>query len=126
MVCDVHHVANKSIMLCITGSLPCTPVCLAHIIECTAMSEMCVFVTGSYTQWISETGIINLLTPTGQKDAALQSVFQKAQISDEAQQAADDMSRMEMENTALHNMECAALVRTKCVCMMPVVCCPST
>ena len=53
---------------------------------------------------------MNILTPSGQMDAALQSMFRKAQMSDEAVQAAEHVSQMEMENNVQHNMECAALV----------------
>lgn len=53
---------------------------------------------------------MSILTPSGQMDAALQSLFRKAQMSDEAVQAAENVSQMEMENNAQHNMECAALV----------------
>lgn len=63
----------------------------------------------AYAQWIQDTGII--LTPRGQVDAALQSIFRKAQVSEDALQAAEHVSKMEMENNVQHNMECVALVR---------------
>lgn len=68
-------------------------------------------VAEAYAQWISDTGITNIMTPRGEMDAALQSMFRKAQLSDEALQAAEQVSKVEMENNAQHNMECAALVR---------------
>jgi hypothetical protein len=67
--------------------------------------------TGAYAKWISETGIMSILTPSGQKDAALQSVFCKAQQADEARQAAENISKMELQHNEEHNKECAQLVR---------------
>jgi hypothetical protein len=63
------------------------------------------------------------MTPSGQMNTALQSIFRKAQMTEAALETADNVSRMELEISAEHNREIAELVccyrlatRKSCVC----------